>query len=84
MASTRWQLRNDSLVAEVTLAGFAQVRLLIEGLMDLAERLDHHPEVAFGYRQVRITWTTHDAGGVSAKDEAAAAASDALIDALLR
>ena len=45
----------------------------------LAQKADHHPEWSNVYNRVEITLTTHDAGGVTAKDTALAAAIDALL-----
>lgn len=44
----------------------------------LAEAQDHHPEWSNVYNRLDITLTTHDAGGLSARDVKLARAIDAL------
>jgi len=41
-----------------------------------AEKADHHPEWSNVYNKVHITLTTHDAGGLSARDVALAKVID--------
>ncbi len=43
-----------------------------------AERADHHPEWSNVYNRVEIVLSTHDAGGLSAKDVALARFVDSL------
>jgi len=45
----------------------------------LAEVQDHHPEWSNVYNRVEILLTTHDAGGLSARDVTLAKAIDALM-----
>ena len=44
----------------------------------LAEAQDHHPEWFNVYNRIEITLTTHDAGGLSARDVKLARAIDSL------
>jgi 4a-hydroxytetrahydrobiopterin dehydratase len=44
----------------------------------LAEKQDHHPEWSNVWNKVEITLSTHDAGGLSARDVALARAIDQL------
>jgi len=37
-----------------------------------ADEADHHPDILIEYRKVTLTLTTHDAGGLSARDFALA------------
>ncbi len=46
----------------------------------LAERHDHHPDLDVRFKTVRVTWSTHDAGGLTRLDLALAEASDALAE----
>jgi 4a-hydroxytetrahydrobiopterin dehydratase len=45
----------------------------------LAEAADHHPDWSNSYNRVSITLSTHDAGGLTARDFALARSIDALV-----
>lgn len=57
---------------------FASALAFVVRLGCLAEKRDHHPDLELGWGRVRVAWSTHDAGGVTELDLAAAAATDAL------
>lgn len=44
----------------------------------LAERRDHHPDIELSWGKVRVAWSTHDAGGLTALDLELAELTDRL------
>ncbi len=44
----------------------------------LAEAANHHPDLLNSWTKVRIRFTTHDAGGLTARDFAMAAKVDGI------
>lgn len=46
----------------------------------MAEKADHHPEWFNVYNRVDVLLTTHEAGGLSARDVALAKGIDALVE----
>jgi 4a-hydroxytetrahydrobiopterin dehydratase len=44
-----------------------------------AEARNHHPDLHIGWGRVRVVWSTHDAGGVTALDTEMAARTDTLV-----
>ena len=61
-------------------ADFVQAFGFMARVALLAERADHHPEWSNVYNRVDIFLTTHDAGGLSARDVSLAREIDALVD----
>ena len=76
-----WRLREDGLAIERELkfADFNEAFGFMTRVALLADKLDHHPEWSNVYNRVAITLTTHDAGGLSARDVQMARAIDALL-----
>lgn len=68
----------DALARRWRFADFGQTMAFVNAVAELAERLDHHPEMQLGWGHCRVVWTTHDAGGVTARDAEAARQVDAL------
>lgn len=62
----------------VTFTDFSEAFAFMARVALLAEKNDHHPEWFNVYNRVEITLTTHDAGGLSARDVAMAEAIDRL------
>jgi 4a-hydroxytetrahydrobiopterin dehydratase len=69
----------DAIVREFRFKDFAAAWGFMSRVALLAEKHDHHPEWSNVWNRVEITLSTHDAGGLSARDVAMAKAIDALM-----
>jgi len=76
-----WALRADGLAISRSFrfGDFSAAFAFMTRVALLAEQQDHHPEWFNVWNRVDITLTTHDAGGLSARDVKLAVAIDGLI-----
>ncbi len=75
-ALSGWTRRGDELVKTFKLPSFPAAVAFVTHVGFLAEAAGHHPDIDIRYNKVTLALTTHDAGGLSAKDFALAAAAD--------
>ncbi len=73
-----WRREGDEIVREFRFDGFDAAMDFIGEVADIARSLDHHPDLYNVYDRVVLRLTTHDAGGLTAKDFAFALAIDGL------
>ncbi|WP_417561779.1 4a-hydroxytetrahydrobiopterin dehydratase [Microbacterium sp.] len=69
-----WHRDGDTVVALFRTGDFAIGARLFSAIAELAEAANHHPDVTVTYPSVQVRLTSHDSGGVTAKDAALAAA----------
>ena len=67
-----WTVANEKLARKFTFKNFAESLEFINRVGAIAERLDHHPDVLFGWGYAEIFITTHDRGGITERDFALA------------
>ena len=77
----QWQhdAARKALHRRIERADFSEAFALMTRIALAAEKADHHPEWANVWNRIDIWLTTHDAGGISARDVALAAAIDAMV-----
>ena len=66
-----WRMSEDGkmISRDYVMKNFAAAVKLINGVADIAEREDHHPDIHLtGYRKLRIDLSTHAVGGLSEND----------------
>lgn len=78
----QWTLREDGLALQRTFrfADFNAAFGFMTRVALYADKADHHPEWFNVYNRVEITLTTHDAGGISARDAAMVAWLAGIVD----
>lgn len=74
-----WEERGGALERTFELGSFAEAIGFVDRIAELAERENHHPDIAVSYRKVTLRWTTHSAGGITERDRELAARSDELV-----
>src|SRR5256885_13375386 len=63
-----WGRRGDAIEKTFERASFADAVAFVVRIGFLAEAANHHPDLDIRWRRVRVALTTHDAGGLTAKD----------------
>lgn len=63
-----WQLEDNKLKTTRTFKDFIQAIDFVNKLVEPAESAGHHPDIEISYNKVKITLTTHDAGGLTQND----------------
>jgi len=73
-----WQRDGDAITRELERADFADAVVLVNRVAELAEAANHHPDIlVHDYKHVRLTLSTHAAGGLTQRDFELAAKIDA-------
>ena len=79
LEGTAWRREGGAIVRNVELDGFKAAMALANRVADAANEANHHPDIlVHGYKHVRLTLSTHSAGGVTDNDLALAGTIDGL------
>ncbi len=65
---------------EYRFKNFAAALAFVNAVGELAESLQHHPDITFGWGYARIVWYTHKIHGLHRNDFVCAAKSDQLFE----
>lgn len=63
-----WKRKDDTITKEYVLGSFRDSIVFMNRIASIADDLNHHPDIDIRYNKVRLTMTTHDAGGLTKKD----------------
>ncbi len=74
-----WSLEHGELVRQFEFPDFLASIAFVNSVAKLAEAAGHHPDIDIRYNKVRLALTTHDAGGITARDFELAAKAGSLV-----
>ncbi len=63
-----WSLAGDAITATFAFDSYEAGVAFAMRVALYAQRVDHHPDLLIKFATVAVTWSTHDAGGVTRRD----------------
>jgi 4a-hydroxytetrahydrobiopterin dehydratase len=63
-----WKIMNENLHKRFTFQNFTESLDFINKVGAIAEKLDHHPDICFGWGFAEFSITTHDTSGLTHND----------------
>ena len=74
-----WEYADNRLSKTFRFANYYETMAFVNAVAYIAHREDHHPDLSVHYNRVVVSYSTHDAGGVTLNDCICAAKVEALI-----
>jgi 4a-hydroxytetrahydrobiopterin dehydratase len=69
LAGSDWRREDNAIVRDIELSGFKAAMALANEVADAANAANHHPDILIhDYKHVRLTLSTHSAGGITEND----------------
>lgn len=78
-ARPEWVEVGEAIQRTFSFKNFVESMAFVNKVAEVAEASQHHPDILIRYCRVTMTLSTHDAGGISAKDFDLAAKMDAMV-----
>lgn len=76
-----WSRLGDSIQRTYDFPDFLRAMSFVNRVAERAEAAQHHPDILVRYGKVTLTLSTHDAGGLTARDFDLAGECDAFLGA---
>lgn len=77
-ASAGWTVTDGAVRKEFRFSTYPACLAFVQRVGEAAEARDHHPDIHLSWGRVAVTWSTHDAGGITALDFELARRTDEL------
>jgi 4a-hydroxytetrahydrobiopterin dehydratase len=75
-----WELEKKHIERLFEFDDFSQAIEFVNGVAEIAEEDDHHPEIDIRYNKVKLALSTHSEGGLTDLDFELAEKIDTLVD----
>ena len=75
-----WEIKKGRLVRRFEFDEFMEGIDFVNGVAEIADEANHHPDIIIRYNVVTLSLTTHDSGGITSRDFELAARVDTLMD----
>jgi 4a-hydroxytetrahydrobiopterin dehydratase len=75
-----WSLDGKTITKTYQFKNYHETMAFVNAAAWVSHREDHHPDLAVGYSQCRVSYSTHAIDGLSENDFICAAKLDALFD----
>ena len=63
-----WSRKGDALTKTYSFARFADGIRFVQQVAEIADKMDHHPDIDIRYTKLTFSLSTHDAGGITQRD----------------
>jgi 4a-hydroxytetrahydrobiopterin dehydratase len=81
LQGSAWRRDGDTIVRELKFKDFAQAIAFVNRVAEAAESANHHPDITVhGYNNVRLSLSTHSAGGLTDADFELSGQLDRLVE----
>lgn len=74
-----WAREGNAITKTFQFKNYWETMAFVNATAWVSHREDHHPDLAVGYNQCKVTYVTHAIGGLSENDFICAAKIDALL-----
>ncbi|HEX6875031.1 MAG TPA: 4a-hydroxytetrahydrobiopterin dehydratase [Nocardioidaceae bacterium] len=75
-----WRQEGDAITRSVKAATFMDGIRLVQQVAEVAEALEHHPDIDIRWTTITFTLSTHSVGGLTMRDLRLAGDIDRLVD----
>jgi len=75
-----WAYRDSAIAKTYAFRNYHETMAFVNATAWISHREDHHPDLAVGYNQCEVRYSTHAIGGLSENDFICAAKIDALFN----